>query len=270
MEKVKEKILNFLQVDEYSLDFDYDFGYELGRGSGGGSGSGFKDGHGYGSGCSSGYGSGCSSGFGYSYDDGIGHGYGYGCGGGSTSDGEGFGNGRGDGYGSSDGYGYGYGYDDGGSNLEYLNFQKVYIIDGIGTLIDSVHGNFAKGRILNSDLTTLPCYIAKCGNFFAHGKTLKQAVSDAQEKYNANKPLEERILEFNKKYPDRGKKVPASELFSWHHILTGSCLMGRKYFCEQHNLDYVNGEYTVNEFIALTRDAYEGDIIKKLEVILPA
>ena len=255
MEKVKEKekILNFLQVDEYSLDFGNDFGYDLGRGSGSGSGSGFEDGCGYGSGC----------------DDGTGSGYGYGCGVGSTSDGEGFGDGKGDGYGSSDGYGYGYGFED-NNNIEYLNFQKVYIIDGIGTLIDSVHGNFAKGRILNSDLTTLPCFIARYGNFFAHGKTLKQAMSDAQEKYNANKPLEERILEFNKKYPDRDKKVPASELFSWHHILTGSCLMGRKYFCEQHNLDYVNGEYTVNEFIALTRDAYEGDIIKKLEVILPA
>lgn len=245
MEKVKEKILSFLQVDEYPLGFYYDD-------SDGDSGSGFTDGHGYGSGC------------GYSYSDGSGCGYGYGCGR-STTDGEGFGNGGGDGYGSYDGYGYGYGFE-GNSNIEYFNFQKVYTIDGIGTLIDSIHGNFAKGRILNSDLTTLPCFIAKCGNFFAHGKTLKQAVSDAQEKYNTNKPLKERILEFNKKYPDRDKKVPASELFSWHHILTGSCLMGRKQFCKEHNLDYVNGKYTVNEFIALTKNAYEGDIIKKLEV----
>lgn len=254
MEKVKEKILNFLQVDEYPLGFDFD-----GDGSGSGSGSGFTDGRGYG----------CGFQAGYSYDDDAGEGYGYGYSDTSMS-GEGLGDGKADGYGSYDGYGYGYGYVDANSNIEYLNFQKVYIIDGIDTLIDSVHGNFAKGRILNSDLTTLPCFIAKCGNFFAHGKTLKQAMSDAQEKYNANKPLEERILEFNKKYPDRDKKIPASELFSWHHILTGSCLMGRKYFCEQHNLDYVNGEYTVNEFIAITKYAYGGDIIEKLEVTFPS
>lgn len=256
MEKVKEKekILNFLQVDEYPLGFDFD-----GDGSGSGSGSGFIDSRGYG----------CGFQAGYSYDDDAGGGYGYGYSDTSMS-GEGLGDGKADGYGSYDGYGYGYGYVDATSNIEYLNFQKVYIIDGISTLIDSVHGNFAKGRILNSDLTTLPCFIAKCGNFFAHGKTLKQAMSDAQEKYNANKPLEERILEFNKKYPDRDKKVPASELFSWHHILTGSCLMGRKYFCEQHNLDYVNGEYTVNEFIAITKYAYGGDIIEKLEETLPS
>ena len=46
--------------------------------------------------------------------------------------------------------------------------------------------------------------------------------------------------------------------------------MGRKHFCEQHNLDYVNGEYTVNEFIAITKYAYGGDIIEKLEVTLPS
>ena len=254
MEKVKEKekILNFLQVDEYPSGFDCD-------GCGEGSGSGFTDGRGYG----------CGFQDGYSYDDDAGEGYGYGYGDTSMS-GEGLGDGKADGYGSYDGYGYGYGYYDASSNIEYFNFQKIYIIDGIGTLIDSVHGNFAKGHILNSDLTTLSCFIAKCGNFFAHGKTLKQAMSDAQEKYNANKPLEERILEFNKKYPDRDKKIPASELFSWHHILTGSCLMGRKYFCEQHNLDYVNGEYTVNEFIAITKYAYGGDIIEKLEVTFPS
>lgn len=263
MEKVKEKILNFLQVNEYSSGFGYNFDYELGRGSGGGSGSGFNDGRGYGSGC--GYDAG------YSYDDDTGHGYGYGSGSGSTSGDEGFGEGDGDGYGAYDGFGYGYGYGfEDNNNIEYLNFQKIYTIDGICTLIDSVHGNFAQGRILNSDLTTLPCFIAKYGNFFAHGKTLKQALFDAQEKYNANRPLEERILEFNKKYPDRDKKVPASELFSWHHILTGSCLMGRKYFCEQHNLDYVNGKYTVNEFIAITKYAYGGDIIEKLEVTFPS
>ena len=167
-------------------------------------------------------------------------------------------------YPSGDGYG-----DGDGSNIEYFNSQKVYKIDSINTLIDSVHGNYAKGRILCDDLTTRDCYIAKCGNFFAHGETLKQAMSDAREKYEENAPIEERIARFNEKYPDRNIKVPASELFSWHHILTGSCLMGRKQFCEENDLDYKDGSYTVNEFIALTRNAFGGDVIRQLETTSP-
>ena len=41
--------------------------------------------------------------------------------------------------------------------------------------------------------------------------------------------------------------------------------MGRKVFCERNNLDYQNGQYSVNEFIQLTRNAYGGDVIRLLE-----
>jgi hypothetical protein len=157
--------------------------------------------------------------------------------------------------GSGDGY---------GSQIKSINKQKVHIIDGVATLIDSVHGNYAKGRILSDDLTTRPCFIAKCGNYFAHGDTLKQATLDVREKYEENAPVEERIARFNEQYPDRNIKVPASELFSWHHILTGSCLAGREHFCREHNLDWKEGKYTVNEFIELTKDAYGGDVIRQL------
>ena len=139
------------------------------------------------------------------------------------------------------------------------------MIDNVPTIIYTVHGNFAKGHILNNDLTTKPCFVAKCGNYFAHGNTIEEAFSDARGKYDENTPLEERIARFNEQYPDREKKVPAKELFSWHHILTGSCFAGRKHFCEEHGLDYENGEYTVNEFISLTRNAYNGSVIRQLE-----
>ena len=203
---------------------------------------------------SGGSGSGSGSGFGFDFGDGDGGGFG---------DGDGSGFGDGDGGGS--GFGDGDGEDNGDSHIKCLNGQKVYYIDSISTLIDSVHGNYAKGRILDDDLTTKDCFIAKCGNFFAHGETLKQAQSDAREKYEENAPIEERIARFNEQYPDRDVKVPASELFSWHHILTGSCLMGRKQFCEEKGLDYQNGQYTVNEFIQLTRNAYGGNVIILLE-----
>ena len=202
-----------------------------------------------------GYGYGDSSGYGDS------HGYGYG---------DGFGDGSGYVFGDGNGYGYGYGYSYvSGGGISILNGERIYQIDDVSTLIDNVRGNFAKGRILQSDLTTRPCYIAKVGNYFAHGDTLHEAMADAQEKYNENRPLEERIADFNREFPDRDVKVDAARLFEWHHILTGSCLAGRKAFCEGRGLDYEHGHYTVNEFIRLTREAYGGEAIEKLEKTLP-
>jgi len=194
------------------------------------------------------------TGYGYGYGSGDGSGYGYG-------DGYGDGSGYGDGYG--DGSGDGSGFGDGEDVLEY-NHQKVYKIDGTPTIIDSVHGNYAKGKILKDDLTVRECFIAKCGNYFAHGATLKQALSSATEKYNENKPLEERILEFNEKFPENDVPYSGTELFSWHHILTGSCLFGRQQFCADKGLD-VNSLYTVREFISLTENAFGSDVIRELK-----
>ena len=208
-------------------------------------------GYGYGSGSSSGYG----PGFGYGYGSDYGSGYGSGYGDGNGYD-------FGAGYGSGDGDGNGY---DFGAGISILNGERIYQIDDVPTLIDSVSGNFAKGRILQSDLTTWPCYIAKVGKYFAHGDTLREAISDAQAKYNENRPLTERIADFNREFPDRDVKVDAARLFEWHHILTGSCLAGRKAFCEGRGLDYEHGKYTVNEFIRLTREAYGGEAIQELE-----
>ena len=173
-----------------------------------------------------------------------------------------FPNGDGSGYGDGDGSGYG---DGDGYGIEELNHQKVYKIDGVQTIIDSVHGNYAKGKILKDDLTLTECFVAKCGNFFAHGETLKQALADASEKYNENKPLEERIAEFNETYPDNDAPIDGNELFSWHHVLTGSCLFGRKEFCSSKGLD-INAKYTVREFISLTENAFGSDAIKKLKI----
>ena len=223
--------------------------------SGKGLGFGFDDGDGYGKG----YGSGSGSSYGKGYGDGYGNGYGNGYG-------KGYGEGYGSGYGSDDGSGSGHGSGDGsgdGSGITKINGKRVYQIDGIPTLIDSVHGNYAKGRILNDDFTFTPTFIAKVGNYFAHGETLREAMADVQEKYNENSPLSERIAEFKKEFPDFEKPIDAQRLFDWHHILTGSCLQGRKEFCQNNGID-LNSQYTVNEFIELTKNKYGGDIIKML------
>ena len=201
---------------------------------------------------------------GYGYGSGDGYGDGYGSG-----DGDGYGYGYGDGYGSGDGYGdgygYGYGYGDGyGYGLKEFNGQTVYLVDGVETLIDHVHGSFAKGRIIKSDLTTEVCFIAKQDGRFAHGETLKEARAAVLAKMFDDMPEEDRISAFMEAYPDPKQAVDNLELFDWHHRLTGSCEMGRKAFVADRGLT-LDGETTVAEFISLTENAYGGETIRKLK-----
>ena len=181
------------------------------------------------------------------------------------------GDGSGDGYGSGDGSGSGYGYGDGsgsgygyGSGLKTLNGHKVYMIDGVATLIYGVHGNMATGVIVQRDLTLKPCYIAKVGNCFAHGDTAHQAAQDANGKYLQDMPEEERIKAFIEAHPNKSEKYPASDLFEWHNTLTGSCRMGRENFCNERGIDIEEDSFTIKEFVELTKDSYGGDIIKQI------
>ena len=166
-----------------------------------------------------------------------GHGYGSNCGhvniyskvpayGSGGFYGNGYGNGTGNGGGSIDGYGGG---SDDGRGIKSYNGHTVYTIDYTQTIIYSIFGNCAYGAILNCDLTTTPCYIAKVNGFFAHGKTLKEAYRDAKNKWCQNRPIEDRINEFVKVHPE--VDTPYNDLFTWHNILTGSCEMGRKQWC---------------------------------------
>jgi hypothetical protein len=177
------------------------------------------------------------------------------------SDGSGYGSGSGDG----DGYGSGSGSGDGdGSGYGVLSFNKdrVYRVDGVQTIIKSVRGNIAKGFILNKDLTLTPCYVAKSGNYFAHGETLKKAVADAVAKRLNNMPIEEKISEFRKEFK-KGIKYSGRQFFDWHGRLTQSCKMGRNSFCNNKGI-ILDDMFTVAEFIELTKNEYGSDVIKKI------
>ena len=196
---------------------------------------------------------------GFGSGDGVGRGDGSGD---SYGRGDGTGNGYGDGNGN--GYGDGNGFGNGDGYIRKVGDTSIYYVDGEPTAIYSVHGNFAKGGILKQDFTFAPCYIAKVDDSFAHGETLESAFADAQKKAYDNMPIERRIEAFNARFPDRNIKIPAKELFDWHHILTGSCLMGRKEWCNAQGINVETDTFTVNEFIELTKESYGGDIIKKL------
>ena len=203
--------------------------------------------------------------------DGSGSGYGYGSGYGSGS-GHGSGHGYGSGSGDGDGYGYGDSSGDGsghgsgygsGDGIKAYNGRKVYPVDGVPTLIDQVRGDIARGFMIRGDLTLRPCFVARVGDSFAHGYTLREAVLSAEEKVLKDAPLKERIARFLAAFPDPDKSVPFRDLYDWHHVLTGSCRIGRDAFTVHHGLD-TSAEYTPRYFINITRNAYGHNAIRQL------
>ena len=208
------------------------------------------DGYGYGYVYGSGFGGGC-------YGDGCGYGYD------GSGDGDGYGSGSGDGCYGSGGSGDGSG-DGDGSGLKSLNGQTVDMIDGVPTILTRIIGSVAKGFIVRADLSLEPTFVCKQGNTFAHGETLHKAREALLEKLFDDMPTEERIEAFCEEFK-HGVKRPAADFFSWHHRLTGSCEQGRREFARQHNIDIDSDELTPEEFFALTRDSYGGDIIRQTE-----
>ena len=167
-----------------------------------------------------------------------------------------------DGYGNGSGYGYGNG---SGYGIKSINGYDVYIVDNTPTIFTHIHGNVAKGYILERNVILKPCYIVKGNRYFAHGETLKEAQSALEGKILDNMDVEEKIALFKEKFPDVNKKYPVKDFYQWHHNLTGSCEMGRKNFASNHNIDIENDIMTVKEFIHLTENAYCGEVIKELK-----
>jgi hypothetical protein len=232
-----------------------------GRGGGYGfsSGSGDGVGGGYGSGSGSGYGASAGSGFGA----GAGNGSGYGSGGGSSF---GSGNGAvaGSGDGSCDGRGDGSSYCAGGGCVMFKNFngKKVYIIDSIPCTFISIKKNIALIEVINKDLTTTKTFLAKDENFFAHGRTAKEAIEASYKKKIANMDVETKINLFVKTF-DFNSIQSNRTFFDWHYTLTGSCELGRNRFVKENAID-LNKSMSTKKFLELTKNAYGGDIIKKI------
>lgn len=208
-----------------------------------------------------------------SYDGGDSYGSDEICGyGGGYSYGEGYRSGRGHGavYNedykfepATNGYGCGNSY---GCGLKSINGNTIHIIDNMPTIITSIHNNIAKGFFILTDLQLIPCYIVKDGNKFAHGETTRNAFDSLQEKLYDDSTEEERIEAFKKKFPEYDVKYSNRDLFTYHHVLTGSCKMGREAFMSNNGLS-LDGETSIREFVELTKDSYGGEIIKKLPIV---
>ena len=211
-------------------------------------------------------GDGFSIGCNYRNGSGYRDGYGYGIGGYSGC-GDGHSDGSGDGSGFSEGYGSEDGSGEGGDvsvmNIKTFNGYIVDYIDGVPTIITNIHNNVAIGFIIGFDMTLIPCYVAKAGNYFAHGKTLKDAVKDAEAKEMGEMPIEERIEKFIEVFGSMDSEHMGEEFYDWHHILTGSCRMGRDKFCKENGID-LEKKYSVRYFLNITKNSYGGDIIKHI------
>ena len=246
MELLEAQIQTFLSI-----------GVGSGNGSVGGACSGNGHGFGYGNG-GGGSGTGHGSGNGHGGGSGTGHGNGNGHGGGSgTGHGNGYGYSNGDGYGDGSGNGLGLG-------IVEIEGHKVYDVDDTPTIITAVHGNVAQGYLLEHNTRLVPCYIVKEANKFAHGATLREAYTALQEKLYDDSTEEERIAAFLRKFPDYDTPYDNADLFTYHHVLTGSCRMGRENFVKNHGLS-LDGQTTVRQFVALTEDSYGGKVIRQLE-----
>ena len=198
--------------------------------------------------------------------------------------GSGYGDGSGDGYGS--GYGSGYGYGDGYKvNNPFFNQSKikeyrkgfidkeiatfktfkgkeVYYIDNIPCCFLAIKDNVAKVDIIKEDFTTEVQYIAKRGNLFAHGYTKQEAVQSAIDKHFASLSFQEKKIEFISKF--KKNDVNKNKVyFEWHHILTGSCKSGRLNFIQSRGINLYD-EMTVVEFLTITQNEYNGNIIKEI------
>ena len=236
---MEEKIKRFLSGDSSG----YGYGYGDGNSSGYGDGYGSGDGSGDGDGSGSGYGSG----------DGDGDGYGSGDG-----SGDGSGSGSGDGYGDGSGSGYGY-----KIFIQKYKEKDVYYVDGIPCVFVRVHEEWAEVEIIsNDDFTTKKAFLAKFENTLAHGESIKEAMTDAMQKYYSSldfKAVKKKLLnEFAKK-----KRLTVKELYSWHGVLTGSCRFGRDEFQRAHNLKDED-TLSLEEFVKLTGDAFGGDKVRSL------
>jgi hypothetical protein len=147
--------------------------------------------------------------------------------------------------------------------------RKVHTVDGIPTLIYKFHleddaNGWAVGRIIRADMSLEKTYISKRDYHFAHGATLQEAIDAVNAKLLAGKSMDERLDAFLDAYPLIDTFVSGHELFRWHNILTGSCMQGRKAFVADSALD-LDAEFTILEFISLTKNVFGGGVIKELE-----
>jgi len=117
---------------------------------------------------------------------------------------------------------------------------------------DNIYTPFKDLKIKNIEGKEITIYRPACngvlwtvtdGNYWSHGKTIKQAVADLNFKYL--KQNKDKLKEL-----DKNKLYTVEEIINFYRIITGACLAG----CEQFVKSNCNKkEYTIKEVIEIVR-----------------
>jgi len=101
------------------------------------------------------------------------------------------------------------------------------------------------------------CFVAEKDGFYAHGKTVKDAVSDCNFKF-MQKTLN--VDDLVKDIKERGTFTKQD-----YRLITGACSFGVDKFCGENN---ISGEkLVIKEVLRLTADSYGGEKIRELFII---
>lgn len=146
------------------------------------------------------------------------------------------------------------------TKITRFNGEPVYYIDGMPTVLRSVHGDIAHGYTVGDDLTTTECYVARGRGYFAHGRTAREAAEGLERKIVGGMDTDAKVEEFVKRFSADGR-YPVRDFYEWHGLLTGSCTFGRDSFAKEHGIS-MDGEMGTREFLGLTRDAFGGAVIR--------
>ena len=114
-----------------------------------------------------------------------------------------------------------------------------------------IYSGYILRRFENKKLIKEACYVATKEKFFAHGPSVKKAVTDLQFKL-----ISERI----KKEPIKPNTIID---INYYRTVTGACEMGCKNFIKEHNL---KKKYKAKELLPILEKhhAYGVNIIKEL------
>jgi hypothetical protein len=96
------------------------------------------------------------------------------------------------------------------------------------------------------------CYIAQIGEYYAHGETISQAVSDARFKQMQDTMDVESVVRTIK---DAGHFT--RETF---RLLTGACSFGVEQFLKEHDL-HDKDTLSISDTLRITKGAYGGSVV---------
>ncbi|MVX37255.1 leucine-rich repeat domain-containing protein, partial [Myroides sp. LoEW2-1] len=125
--------------------------------------------------------------------------------------------------------------------------HKIQMIDSIATIIRSKKKRdeftIYEGSLFNKKEK---CYVASRDKYFAHGKTIKEAIEDVNFKFlQENLEVQDLVKEIKEK-----KSISVSEF----RLLTGACKMGCDSFMKQNNLTETT--YSLDKAMKLLKNQF--------------